>query len=52
VLNDPKISLNYEGDVPALKYFYHPSELNHTAYKIFHAKYLAYINPFVKGGIK
>jgi hypothetical protein len=39
IINDPAISLDYEGEVPPLKYFYHPHPLNVKAYKKYVNKY-------------
>ena len=52
ILNDPNISLNYEGDVPPIKYFYQPSLLNQLAYNSFLKKYMDYKRTFEKNGLK
>ena len=49
-LNDPTISLDYEGELPPLKYFYHPSPLNKAAYKKYEAKYKEFKETFVEDG--
>ena len=47
ILNDPKISLNYEGEVPDLKYFYHPSPLKIRKYIKYEKKYKAFKESFI-----
>ena len=42
MLNDLSITLDYEGEVPDLKYFYHPDPLNKTAYTQFSNDYKIY----------
>jgi hypothetical protein len=50
ILNDPTVSLDYEGEVPQLKYFYHPSLLNKLAYKKYEAKYKEFKYSFLENG--
>jgi hypothetical protein len=42
ILNDPTISLDYEGEVPQLKYFYHPNILKFKEYMQYVSKYNAF----------
>jgi hypothetical protein len=50
ILNDPTVSLDYEGEVPQFKYFYHPNQLNKSEYKKFEAKYNDFKASYIENG--